>query len=82
MIFLASSNLIQKVAINLETARKTVLKWGLSNVFTYNIAKIEVIFFFKACDPKAKEEKATTKLKFGRQEIKFHDKATSGKIYS
>lgn len=47
--FLANGNSIKEVTISLEITGKTVLRWGLSNIVTYNIIKTETILFFKAC---------------------------------
>lgn len=74
--FLTSDNLIEEVATSLETTKETVLKWGLSNVVTYDIAKKEVILFSKACIYKGKEEIAALRLVFGGQKVKFNIKAT------
>ena len=43
--FLANGNLIQEVAASLEKTRETVIRWGLSNAVTYDIAKTEDILF-------------------------------------
>lgn len=74
--FLASGNSIQEVANCLEKTGEAVLRWGLSNAVTYDIAKTEAILFSRARNKKAKEEMAATRLRFGEQEIKFNNKAT------
>lgn len=43
--FLASGNFIQEIATTLEKMGKIVIKWGLANVVTYDIAKMEAILF-------------------------------------
>ena len=65
--FLASGNLVWKVAIYLEKTRKTVLNWGLDNAVLYDMAKTEAIFFTKAQSTKAKEEILATRLVFRKQ---------------
>lgn len=62
--FFASGNLIQEVATSLETAKKTFLRWRLSNAVINNIAKTEANLFSKACSVKAKEEMTISKHKF------------------
>lgn len=73
---MASGNSIQDVATRLEKIGETVLRWGLFNAVTYNIAKTEAILFSKAHSKKAKKKIAATKLVFGEQKVKFNDKAT------
>ncbi len=60
----------------MEKTGETVLRWGLSNAVTYDIAKTEAILFSKARGKKTKGEVANSKLVFGEQEVKFNDKAT------
>ena len=76
LAFLASGNSIHELATSLGKTGETVLRWGLSNAVTYDIAKTEAILFSRARDKKAKEEIAATKLVFGEQEVKFNDIAT------
>ena len=43
--FLVKENSIQELEARLEKMGKTVIRWGLSNAVTYDIAKTEAIFF-------------------------------------
>lgn len=45
--FLASRNLVQKLATSLEKIRIIILNWGLDNAVLYNIAKTMAILFIK-----------------------------------
>lgn len=63
--FLDSGNSIQEVATNLEKTGKVVLRWGLANAVTFDIAKTQAILFTKARNKKAKEVIKNTKLVFG-----------------
>lgn len=63
--FLASRNLVQKVAFNFKKTGEIILRWRLSNIVIYNITKSEPILFFKTCGKKAKKEIAAIKLIFG-----------------
>lgn len=65
------------MATSLEKTEEIVLRWGFSNMATYDIAKIKVILFSKIYGKKGKEKVANTKLIFKEQEGKFNDKATS-----
>lgn len=47
--FIASRVLIKKMAKTLEKVGKIVLKWGEKNVMTYNMAKIKLVLFSRAC---------------------------------
>lgn len=74
--FLASGNSIQEVASSLEKTGETVLRWGLSNAVTYDIAKTEVILFLQTRSKRFKDEISAIRLTFGEQEVRFNNKAT------
>ena len=61
--FLASKSLIQEVVTSLEKTAENVLRWGLFNAVTYDMAKTEAISFSKACNKKVKKEIAAIRLR-------------------
>ncbi len=74
--FLASGNSIQKIAITLEKMGETVIKWELSNVVTYDIAKTEAILFSPTWSKKVNKETSEIQLTIGEEEIMFNNQAT------
>ena len=74
--FLVDGKSIHEIAANLEKIGEVVLRWGVSNAVTYDIAKIEAIFFSKSRKSRLKEEMSAKVLTFGGHNIKFNDRAT------
>lgn len=74
--FLTSGNSIQEVATTLEITGETVIRWGLANAVTYNIAKTEAILFSPTRSKKVNKETAEIRLTIGKEEIKFNNQAT------
>lgn len=74
--FLVDGKSIHEIAANLEKIGEVLLRWGVSNAVTYDIAKIEAIFFSKSRKSRLKEEMSAKVLTFGGHNIKFNDRAT------
>lgn len=66
--FLVSGNSVT----SLVKTGEAVLKWGLSNAVTYDIAKTEAMLFSKARGKRVKKDIAAIRLVFGEQELKFN----------
>ena len=73
--FLASGNSIQEVATTLEKTGETVIKLGLPNAVTYDIAKTEAILFSPTRSKKVNKETSEILLTIGEEEIKFNNQA-------
>lgn len=64
------------MAASLEKMGETVLKWGLSNAVTFDIAKTEAILFCQTQSKRVKDKISAIRLKLGEQDVRFNDKAT------
>lgn len=73
---MANGNLIQEVATTLEKTSKTVIKWGLSNAISYDIAKTKAILFLPTRNKKVKQDISEIQLTIREQEIKFNNQLT------
>lgn len=60
----------------LEKVYKTVIKWGVKNVVTFNTRITEAILFSKARRQKFNKQLLTTKIKVESEKITFSKKAT------
>lgn len=59
--FWTSGKLIKQITISLEITGESILRWRLSNIVTYNIAKTEAILYVKSCYQKSKKEIAVSR---------------------
>ena len=74
--FTASGTSVKDIAQSLEKVAKTALEWGMANTVTYNTAKTEVILFSKSRRQRLNKQLQETKIKVGKEKIRFNKEAT------
>lgn len=74
--FIALGSLIKEIVKVFKKIDKKVIVWEILNVLTYNISKIEAVFFSRFHWQQLNKQLWKVKIKVGNEEILFNKEVT------